>query len=639
MLFPTKSCTPRGPQQTSDLLSKISYSIICTSNNIIMCKPMTNKPNMFQAFISPPIISNLLQGPYSKRKAVLLSFLACLLLGTITFTSLYTFHRGFRRTVQFWRGMAPLVVKYKYINFKATKIDNCSPEELEERLNVYREATAPKLVDLILRLGGIYIKIGQVMGTIGQGILPQQYIDALKPLQNGVPARGYDEISRIIEKSTGKKMDELFIAFDEKPIGAASVGQVHKATLRPKYSGETPSPIVIKVQYPEVAELFEADLSNLEFATKLFSPENVEVTKSLRKRHENELDFRKEAANLRECTRDMQEYGVEPSLVRIPRVVDEICTKNVLAMEYLEGVSLSDAIKEEQDRVAKALGRKDGDELKNMLASKMKEHFESGGGAESGDMNMLGNKQMKLLNIFGPSATSLLRTYASIRDSIGNAAISVVKFGSKLRVGRSVEAGLVVDPAAKKKKKTNVNLGRAIKTLVHVHGIQMLLGSAYNSDPHSGNIHILPDGRLGLLDYGMVGRLSPKDRETVAKTILALSDNDKAATAKLYRENGYKVVSNNGDEVDDAILHRFASFHFDKIDLSPLTLDNGEKVDIMEIFRTNREKVVPSWVEEGRRLGGLLVGVSAQAARPISLAKEWRPIAKQALRKKEEQLK
>jgi len=248
-------------------------------------------------------------------------------------------------------------------------------------------------------------------------------------------------------------------------------------------------------------------------------------------------------------------------------------------------------------------------------------------------MQMLGDKQMKIMNVLGPSATALLRTYASMRDGIENAAISLVKFGSKLM--KDNEGGLVADSAAKKKKKVNVNLGRALKTLVHVHGIQMILSGTYNADPHPGNILLLPDGRLGLLDYGMVGRLSQKDRETVAETIVALSDNDKAATAKLYRENGYKAILQNGKDVDDAVLHRFASFHFDKIDLSPLTLDNGEKMDIMEVFRSNREKTVPTWVEEGRRLGGLLVGVSAQAARPISLAKEWRPIAKQALRNKD----
>lgn len=131
----------------------------------------------------------------------------------------------------------------------------------------------------------------------------------------------------------------------------------------------------------------------------------------------------------------------------------------------------------------------------------------------------------------------------------------------------------------------------------------------------------------------MVGRLSSKDRKAVASTIVALSNGDRSATAKIYRENGYKASFRDGSKPDDSVLHRFASFHFDRIDLSSLTLDNGETVDTMELLRQTREIAVPAWVEEGRRLGGLLIGVSAQSARPISLAKEWRPIAKEALRK------
>eukprot|EP00584_Thalassiosira_punctigera_P005995 CAMPEP_0172544322 /NCGR_PEP_ID=MMETSP1067-20121228/14505_1 /TAXON_ID=265564 ORGANISM="Thalassiosira punctigera, Strain Tpunct2005C2" /NCGR_SAMPLE_ID=MMETSP1067 /ASSEMBLY_ACC=CAM_ASM_000444 /LENGTH=610 /DNA_ID=CAMNT_0013330861 /DNA_START=181 /DNA_END=2013 /DNA_ORIENTATION=- len=610
-----------------------------------MCKPAGGDgketahdvvPRTNYALSSVPVLPSfarnllkLLRPPFTARKVLLILFLASFL----SLASLYAFHRGFRRTVQFWRGMAPLVARYKYVKFRAERIDQCDPEELERRLNVYRETSAPRIVELILRMGGIYVKIGQVMSTIGQGLLPQQYVDALRPLQDGVPPRSYDEISAIVEDSTGRTMHDLFESFDETPIGAASVAQVHRATLRPRQEGEEAMPIVLKVQYPEVAELFEADLSNLEIATRLFAPENLEVAKSLRKRHENELDFTKEAENLRECTRDMQKYGVEPSLVRIPRVVEDICTPNVLAMEYLEGVSLSDAIKQEQDRVAKAFGKQDGEELKRVLASRMREHFEKGGGAGSGGMNMLGDRKMKILNLFGPTASAAIRTYASVKDGMENAAISFAKFGSRLRMGRGQDNLALVADGGQNKKKANVNLGRALKTLVHVHGIQLLLSGTYNADPHPGNILLLPDGRLGLLDYGMVGRLSTKDREVAAETILALSNRDKAATAKIYRDSGYKVSFRDGSAVDDAVLHRFASFHLDRIDLSPLKLDNGETIDLMKLLHSTREQVVPSWVEEGRRLGGLLMGVNAQAARPISLAKEWRPIAKEALRK------
>ena len=457
------------------------------------------------AAMIPSVLSNnlrlLKQPPYTLRKMFLLLFLASI----FSFVSLYTFHRGgFRRTIQFWRGMIPFITRYKWVKFKATKIDHCPPEELEARLNVFRDESAPQLVDLIIRMGGIYVKIGQVFSTIGQGLLPQQYVDALKPLQDGLPPRSKAEISNIIQQSTGKSMDELFINFDEIPVGAASVAQVHRATLRPQMEGDAPQQIVLKVQYPEVAELFDADLSNLELATKLFAPENVDVVKAMRKRHENELDFRLEAANMRECTRDMQKYGVEPSLVRIPRVVDEICTKNVLAMEYLDGLSLSDAIEEEQNRVAKALGKKDGEELKKILASRMKDHFENGGGAGSGGMQMLG----KSSNVLGSStavqsaASSLLRSYASVRDSLEDVAISVAKYGTRLRTGWKEEIRGALPPylhhtpaednlaivadnkSMVKKRKVKVNLGRALKTLVHVHGLQLMMSGVYNADPH-----------------------------------------------------------------------------------------------------------------------------------------------------------
>ena len=133
----------------------------------------------------------------------------------------------------------------------------------------------------------------------------------------------------------------------------------------------------------------------------------------------------------------------------------------------------------------------------------------------------------------------------------------------------------------------------------------------------------------------MVGKLSQSERHAVARTILALSKRDKAETARIYTENGYRAEFKDGTTADTAVLHRFASFHLDRIDLSPLTLDSGETVDTLELLRSTREKAVPKFVEEGRRLGGLLMGVSTQAARPISLSKEWKPIAERVLKSSE----
>lgn len=244
MLFPTARKPPFALRPTE------------TTLDLLMCRPPSAddagrppKPSLGRAAALgvPPFAHGLLRPPHAVRRVLLVLLLASVL----SFASLYAFHRGFRRTVRFWRGMAPLVLRYKLVKFRALRIDGCTPEELEERLDAYREASAPALVDLILRLGGIYVKIGQVMSTVGQGLLPRQYVDALRPLQDGVPPRGYGEVARIVERSTGRRMDELFEDFDERPIGAASVAQVHRATLRPTREGEAGAPIVVKVQYPE----------------------------------------------------------------------------------------------------------------------------------------------------------------------------------------------------------------------------------------------------------------------------------------------------------------------------------------------------------------------------------------------------
>lgn len=172
MLFPTPStrdnpftnyCTTEGGSVFKNIMCQPASSSSATADGKdagIMCNGLFS----FRAFHPAALTQaahQLVQPPYTKRKILLLLFLTSLIFSTVTFASLYTFHRGFRRTVQFWRGMAPLVLKYKYVKFKAERIDHCDADELERRLNAYREVTAPKLVELILQLGGIYIKIGQ----------------------------------------------------------------------------------------------------------------------------------------------------------------------------------------------------------------------------------------------------------------------------------------------------------------------------------------------------------------------------------------------------------------------------------------------------------------------------------------------
>lgn len=593
--------------------------------------PLTStNGNALVAFLMPP---------YARRDVFVFLMLSLLVLPVL----LYTFHPGVRRTCQFWRAMLPLVAEHKFVKFR-NKLDRVvlhrsmdTTVRQQERIKRFHQRAAPRVTQKMVELGGIYIKIGQVLSTVGSGFLPEAYVQALKPLQDGVPPRDYDQIAEIIESSTGKTMDSLFEHFEERPVGAASIAQAHRAVLK-----DSSEQVIVKVQYPEVSRLFEIDFNNLDTVVRWLDPSNTELVAALRKRHENEMDFTREADNLRTVRGNLQRHGVEPARVRVPIVRNEtgICNQDVLVMEYLEGTSLSAAMEHEQNRFAKAMGKEDAEEMKAVLMKRMKEHMERGGGAGSGTLQMMGGGSM-LLQSVGPLAARLFRVFAGMREHVEDAALSLQTTGSRVRYALSGSNVHQTQIARRKRTRSRVNLGRAIKTLVQVHGLQMIKDGVFNLDCHPGNVLILPDGRLGLLDYGMVGRMEEEDRMKLAETVVALSRKDKEEVARIYTDAGYRASWKEGNVTDANILHRFASFHFDRIDLSDIPLispkDGKERrnVPVVEILRTTRERSIPFWIEDGRRLGGLLIGTASQAARPISLANEWKQIAAQVTRNKQ----
>eukprot|EP00977_Amphora_coffeiformis_P017990 scaffold6066_cov161-Amphora_coffeaeformis.AAC.7 len=466
-----------------------------------MCKPSLPSPGgsveggrRLQAVTSGWMLSSL---PRPRRVSTAIGFI--LALTALALVVLYYTSMSFRRTFIFWKGMAPIylyvvvifytsILEYKWIKWRKPSLPT---DEYEVVLHAYYERAAQSLVNLILQLGGIATKIGQVLATIGQGILPNEIVVALRVLQNGVPAKPYEEVVSIITEASRKKgqpppsMDDLFEWFDPKPIGAASIAQAHLARLR--HNNET---VVVKVQYPEVAKQLDADLWNMEKAVMLISPENKELAKSMRERHERELDFTLEADHLRECATNLQAHGVEPHWVRIPRVRNEtgLCSTNILVMEYIPGVPLSKILAEEQERLAKALG-KSGAGLQKYLTEQLLQvqgdAQDNGGtlrppvtGAKKDRVSSaLSNPSVQtLLQKTAPLWARVFRTYASVRDGME-------RFGSSVR--RAVNPGS--RGTATDRVGTKVNLSRVLRTLVHVHGLQMLMDGVYNADPHPGN--------------------------------------------------------------------------------------------------------------------------------------------------------
>mmetsp|Transcript_44318 Transcript_44318/g.142731 ORF Transcript_44318/g.142731 Transcript_44318/m.142731 type:complete len:315 (-) Transcript_44318:100-1044(-) len=291
-------------------------------------------------------------------------------------------------------------------------------------------------------------------------------------------------------------------------------------------------------------------------------------------------------------------------------------------MELLHGTSLAAAIDLEAADIAAALGLESADAMRKQLMRRMGEHFERGGGAT------------RLLSL-AEAAAPLVRLVAATLRLARSAAASTSN--ALARCMESVGLGGFAPPLRDPPERRH-DLSRALRTLVRVHGVAMLLDGVYNADPHPGNVLLLPDGRLGLIDYGMCGRLEGSARESIARVVLGLAAGDRAAVVDTYERAGYRACWHGGAPHGPDAVYRFATFHLDRIDLSPVGVGPGGEggggsatMPVMKLLRSTIEVSVPDWVEQARRLGGLLIGVGSQAGRPISLAHEWAPIAEEVL--------
>jgi hypothetical protein len=193
-----------------------------------------------------------------------------------------------------------------------------------------------------LSLRGFYVKIGQVMS--GQpDMLPAPYSESLKVLQENVPHKPFPTIKGIVESELGCAMDVAFSSFEEEPIGAASIGQVHRATLR---SGER---VVVKVQYPETEAYFAMDFATIMRIFEVVNPEMVEILEEQKACFEQEFDYKQEAANLRRMCDEVRPFfrGLrfpEPYDAKHPRFPKALAnsgiplvTKRLLVMDEMPG--------------------------------------------------------------------------------------------------------------------------------------------------------------------------------------------------------------------------------------------------------------------------------------------------------------
>ena len=332
-----------------------------------------------------------------------------------------------------WRGLkryqdiAQALVKYGYIDVvEALRLHK--PLRLGQRIfgaSESIEVSKPKRLRLLCEeLGPTFIKFGQLLSTRAD-LLPPEFLQELAMLQDQAPHEAFSVIQTIVENELQQPLYNLFTEVDAHPLAAASMAQVHTATLP---SGER---VIIKVQRPHIPNTIAADLDVLRDLARLaeryvaewrpFQP--VGLVEEFARTITQELNFCQELHNLERCARN---FDTDPTVL-VPTPYPGLSTSRVLTMGYIEGVKITD------------------------------------------------------------------------REAL-------------------VRCGL--DPHV-----VAVHGANALLKQIFVHGF-------FQGDPHPGNLVVLPDHVIAILDYGMFGAIDAETREQLAMLLLGVVQRDAQKTIR-----------------------------------------------------------------------------------------------------------
>jgi predicted unusual protein kinase regulating ubiquinone biosynthesis (AarF/ABC1/UbiB family) len=227
-----------------------------------------------------------------------------------------------------------------YLGYKAITVRqrrfNLSDEDAAARRRAHHAWSARQIYDVAVRQQGLLIKFGQIVGS-RPDLIPDEYVDALSRLQDRVPPRPFPVIERQVSRELGRPLADVFSAFEPEPIAAASLAQVHRATLK---DGRT---VAVKVQYPGIWDVVQTDLDSIRFLLRIlaalernldFGPIIQEVMRNI----PLELDFINEGHNAELIAAN---FGSRPDII-VPRIYWEYTTRRVLVMEFLEGIKITD---------------------------------------------------------------------------------------------------------------------------------------------------------------------------------------------------------------------------------------------------------------------------------------------------------
>ena len=199
--------------------------------------------------------------------------------------------------------------------------------------------TRPERLRMALEeLGPTFIKLGQLLST-RPDFIPAEYLAELTKLQDNVPPFTFAEVEEIFFAETAKKPQELYYRFEEEPIAAASIGQVHRATLK---DGRD---VVVKVQRPDIEQIVAVDLEILAHLATLAEMyfEGVQghrpaaIVEEFAHTLESEIDYTVELSNIQ---RFASQFAGNPA-IHVPDVYRELSSQRILTMENIKGIKAS----------------------------------------------------------------------------------------------------------------------------------------------------------------------------------------------------------------------------------------------------------------------------------------------------------
>lgn len=221
-----------------------------------------------------------------------------------------------------------------YLILRATKKLR-SDKFYNTKISKLHEKNAVRVKTTILELNGLFIKVGQLLSNLS-AVLPKSYATILESLQDSTPHSQFDIIQKSIENQLEDSVDNLFQEIEHTPIASASIGQVHKATLK---TGEQ---VVVKIQHPYIKDLAIIDLDIIEKIhkkiTRFFEIKGLDhAFEQVKQMIYEELDYNKEAQSMFTIKENCKEIDE----VLIPKVFSEYCSSQILVSEFVDGVKIT----------------------------------------------------------------------------------------------------------------------------------------------------------------------------------------------------------------------------------------------------------------------------------------------------------